>query len=97
MWITSLLSHHRTRAQSSRTSPDGEKQQHEGSRAAARTLSKSTGKKFDQSNITKCCKGNATHHHGYTFCYASDEEESDSEEATAAPKKEAENVLKKIS
>ena len=68
-------------------SPDGEKQQHEGSRAAARTLSKSTGKKFDQSNITKCCKGNATHHHGYTFCYASDEEESDSEEATAAPKK----------
>ena len=68
-------------------SPGGKKQQHESLLAAARTLSKSTGKKFSQGHISKCCNGNATHHHGYTFCYASDEEESDSEETPAAPKK----------
>jgi len=53
-------------------SPGGKKQRHEGARAAARTLSKATGKKFDQGNITKCCssKYKAKSHHGYTFCYA---------------------------
>jgi hypothetical protein len=69
------------------TSPGGKKQQHEGPCAAGRTLSKSTGKKFDPGNITKCCQGNQTHHHGYTFCFESDEEESDSEEAPAASAK----------
>ena len=71
------------------TSPDGEKQQHKGARAAGRTLSKATGKKFAQSAITKCCssKYKQTHYHGYTFCYESDEPESDSEEATAAKKR----------
>jgi len=67
------------------TSPDGEKQQHEGASAAGRTLSKATGKKFDQGAISRCCRGERTHHHGYTFCFESDEEESDNEEATAAP------------
>lgn len=58
------------------TSPGGEKQQHEGGSAAGRTLSKSTGKKFTSGAITQCCssKYKQTHHHGYTFCYASDEE-----------------------
>jgi hypothetical protein len=56
------------------TSPGGKKQRHEGGSAAGRTLSKSTGKKFSQSAISACCKGERTHHHGYTFCYASDEE-----------------------
>ena len=53
------------------TSPGGEKQRHKSVSAAARTLSKSTGKKFDHSNISKCCssKYKQTHHHGYTFCY----------------------------
>ena len=51
------------------TSPDGKKQRHEGSCAAKRTLSKSTGKKFSDSAITKCCKGKRKSHHGYTFCY----------------------------
>jgi hypothetical protein len=55
-------------------SPGGKKQQHEGARAAGRTLSKSTRKKFDQGNITRCCQGNQKSHHGYKFCYASDEE-----------------------
>ena len=56
------------------TSPGGKKQQHEGSRAAARTLSKSTGKKFSLGNIFSCCKGDRTHHHGYTFCWETPEE-----------------------
>ena len=55
-------------------SPGGKKQQHESARAAGRTLSKLTKKKFDQGNITRCCQGKHTHHHGYTFCYASGEE-----------------------
>ena len=57
-------------------SPGGEKQRHEGSRAAERTLSKATGKKFSQSHISKCCNGNATHHHGYSFCFESEEAEN---------------------
>ena len=56
------------------TSPGGEKQRHEGASAAGRTLSKLTKKKFDQGNITRCCQGKYTRHHGYSFCYASDEE-----------------------
>ena len=55
-------------------SPERKKQRHEGLSAAGRTLSKSTGKKFDQCNITRCCQGKQTHHHGYTFWYPSDEE-----------------------
>ena len=55
-------------------SPGGEKQLHEGGCAAKRTLSKVTGKKFDNGNICRCCRGEATHHHGYKFWYASDEE-----------------------
>ena len=55
-------------------SPGGEKQRHEGARAAARTLSRLTKKKFSDSTISACCKGKRTYHHGYTFCYASDEE-----------------------
>ena len=55
-------------------SPGGKKQRHEGGHAAKRTLSKSTGKKFSQGHISACCRGERTHHHGYTFCYASDEE-----------------------
>ena len=70
-------------------SPGGKKQRHEGPCAAGRTLSKLTKKKFSPGAITMCCssKYKRTHHHGYTFCYASDEEESDSKEATAAPAK----------
>ena len=56
------------------TSPGGEKQRHEGGRAAGRTLSKATKKKFSPSTITMCCRGKQTHHHGYKFCYASGEE-----------------------
>ena len=56
------------------TSPGGKKQRHEGARAAARTLSRLTKKKFSDSTISACCKGKRTYHHGYTFCYASDEE-----------------------
>ena len=56
------------------TSPGGEKQRHEGARAAARTLSRLMKKKFSDSTISACCKGKRTYHHGYTFCYASDEE-----------------------
>ena len=55
-------------------SPGGKKQRHEGSSAAKRTLSKSTGKKFSQGAISACCNGERKSHHGYTFCYASDEE-----------------------
>jgi len=65
----------------------GKKQQHEGVNAAGRTLSKLTKKKFNPGTITMCCQGKRTHHHGYTFCYASDEAESDSEETPAAPTK----------
>ena len=56
------------------TSPGGKKQRHEGGHAAKRTLSKATGKKFSQSAISACCRGDRKSHHGYTFCYASDEE-----------------------
>ena len=56
------------------TSPGGKKQRHEGGHAAGRTLSKATGKKFSQSAISACCRGDRKSHHGYTFCYASDEE-----------------------
>jgi len=58
------------------TSPEGEKQLHEGAAAAGRTLSALTGNKFEQSSITMCCssKYKRTHHHGYTFYFASDEE-----------------------
>ena len=56
------------------TSPGGKKQRHESGCAARRTLSKSTGKKFSHGHISACCRGERTHHHGYTFCYASDEE-----------------------
>ena len=54
-------------------SPEGVNQLHEGSRAAGRTLSKSTGKKFSQGHISACCLGNGTHHHGYKFWYATPE------------------------
>jgi group I intron endonuclease len=50
-------------------SPSGEKQLHEGARASGRTLSKSTGKKFDPGTISACCRGERKSHHGYTFCY----------------------------
>lgn len=57
-------------------SPSGEKQLHESRNAAGRTLSKATGKKFNQGTITMCCssKYKRTRHHGYKFWYASDEE-----------------------
>ena len=55
-------------------SPGGEKQRHEGARAAGRTLSRLTKKKFYQGAISACCRGERPHHRGYTFCYASDEE-----------------------
>ena len=58
------------------TSPGGKKQRHEGGRAAGRTLSKSTGKKFSSGHISECCNGNATHHHGYSFRFESDEAEN---------------------
>jgi len=56
------------------TSPEGKKQRHESGNAAGRTLSKSTGKKFDQGAISACCRGDRKSHHGYTFCFESDEE-----------------------
>jgi len=57
-------------------SPGGEKQLHESAAAAGRTLSKATGKKILRSMICACCisKYKRTHHHGYTFYFASDEE-----------------------
>ena len=57
-------------------SPSGEKQLHEGQSAAGRTLTESTRKKFHSSNIAICCssKHKQTHHHGYKFWFASDEE-----------------------
>ena len=51
-------------------SPEGVKQLHESVHAAARTLSKSTGKKFDYSAISKCCHKKSTHHQGYKFYFA---------------------------
>ena len=57
-------------------SPGGKKQRHEGGRAAKRTLSKATGKKFSHGAISKCCNGTQPHHHGYTFCFESDEAEN---------------------
>ena len=54
-------------------SPEGVKQLHEGTRAAARTLTELTGKKFDQSTISKCCSGKQTHHHKYKFYFATPE------------------------
>jgi len=51
-------------------SPAGKKQLHEGSSAAKRTLSESTGKKFHDSCISQCCNGIRTHHHGYKFYFA---------------------------
>lgn len=56
--------------------PERKKQRHEGGCAAGRTLSKSTGKKFSQTKISACCNGKRTHHHGYTFCFESDEAEN---------------------
>ena len=55
-------------------SPGGKKQRHESGNAAGRTLSKSTGKKFDQGAISACCRGDRKSHHGYTFCFESDDE-----------------------
>jgi len=57
-------------------SPGGKKQRHESGGAAGRTLSKSTGKKFSPGHISLCCNGKATHHHGYTFCFADEEAEN---------------------
>ena len=68
-------------------SPSGEKQLHESQLAAGRTLSKSTGKKFDPGNISKCCKGKLNHHHGYTFYFATDEMIEEFEKEQKASKK----------
>tara|TARA_B110000858_G_scaffold195011_1_gene250533 strand:+ start:3646 stop:4524 length:879 start_codon:yes stop_codon:yes gene_type:complete len=70
-------------------SPAGEKQRHESGRAAGRTLSKSTGKKFSPGHISECCRGEATHHHGYKFYWATPEliAEFHKEQAAPAPKK----------
>jgi group I intron endonuclease len=81
-------SSHKRAVISTSPTPEHKKQRHQGNNAAARTMSKATGKKFSQGHISNCCQGKRTHHHGYTFCYASDEEaESDSEEAPAASAK----------
>jgi len=56
--------------------PEYKRQRHKSGCAAGRTLSKSTGKKFYQSTISACCRGKQTHHHGYTFCFESDEAEN---------------------
>ena len=69
------------------TSPNGEKQRHEGGRAAGRTLSKATGKKFDSSTISACCRGDRTHHLGYKFWFASDEEIAEFEKEAAKKRK----------
>ena len=68
-------------------SPSGVKQLHESSCAAGRTLSESTGKKFNKSAISTCCNGKATHHHGYTFWFASDEMIEEFEKEQEASKK----------
>ena len=57
------------------TSPGGKKQRHESGKAAKRTLSESTGKTFYAGNISACCSGDRKSHHGYTFCFESDEAE----------------------
>lgn len=70
-------------------SPRGEKQLHEGGSAAKRTLSKATGKKFSHSNISACCssKHKQTHHHGFKFWYASDEEIAEFEKEASKKRK----------
>ena len=69
-------------------SPEGEKQLHEGASAAGRTLS-TEKKKFDRSNIARCCssKHKQTHHHGYKFWYASDKEIEDFEKEASKKRK----------
>ena len=54
-------------------SPGGEKKLHKGISAAARTLSESTGKKFNHRNISACCNSKRTHHHKYKFYFATSE------------------------
>jgi len=70
-------------------SPGGEKQLHKGQGAAGRTLSKATGKKFDQGSISKCCssKHKRTYHHGYKFWFASDKEIAEFEKEASKKRK----------
>ena len=54
-------------------SPAGKQQLHESAGAAGRDLSKATGKNFSHGNISNCCRGERTHHHGYKFYWATPE------------------------
>lgn len=54
-------------------SPQGDKQLHESAYAAANTLSESTGKKFQSTNISACCNSRRKSHVGYKFYFATPE------------------------